>query len=170
MSVKRNIYMPINYTGGCILSYHNAWVERQMSDRGYGMPSKGERITIRLPEKDLRLIDSFLEEEEEFQSRSELLRVAAKELIDKRIALQKGSSGELYVSVSEDQINGIDYLTRKGRFKSREAALFEILRDYLETVPWDKIEKAEEKLQQIKYKLATAEMNEKKLEKDYLKH
>lgn len=134
------------------------------------MPSKGERITIRLPEKDLRLIDSFLEEEEKFPSRSELLRVAAKELIDRTIALQKGGSGETFVPVSDDQISAIDYLVRKGRFKSREAALFEILRDYLEAVPWDRIEKVKEKLQEVKYKLATAEMMEKDIEKNYLKH
>jgi Arc/MetJ-type ribon-helix-helix transcriptional regulator len=134
------------------------------------MPSKGERITIRLPEKDLRLIDSFLEEEVEFTSRSELLRVAAKELIDRRIALQKGRSGETFAPVSVDQISAIEYLIRKGRFKSVEAALFEILRDYLESVPWDKIEKAEEKLQEIRYKLASAEMMEKEISKNYLKH
>lgn len=134
------------------------------------MPQKGERITIRLPEKDLRLIDSFLEEEEEFPSRSELLRVAAKELIDKRIALQKGMSGEVYVSVSKDHLDTLDYLTRSGRFKSIEAGLFEILRDYLDKVPWDKIEKGDEKLREIKYKIATAEMTEKEIENNYLKH
>ena len=130
---------------------------------------KGERITIRLPEKDLRLIDSFLEEEE-FSSRSELLRIAAKELIDRRIAFQKGHPGESFVPISDDQVDSIDYLVKKGRFKSRESALFEIVRDYLEAVPWDKIEKAEEKLQEIKYQLATAKMLEKDIEKNYLKH
>jgi metal-responsive CopG/Arc/MetJ family transcriptional regulator len=116
------------------------------------------------------LIDSFLEEEEEFPSRSELLRVAAKELIDKRIALQKGRSGEVYVSVSKDHLDTLDYLTRSGRFKSIEAGLFEILRNYLDKLPWDKIEKGEEKLREIKYKIATAEMTEKEIENNYLKH
>ncbi|UCE73063.1 MAG: hypothetical protein JSV56_08460 [Methanomassiliicoccales archaeon] len=134
------------------------------------MRAKGERITIRLPEKDLRLIDSFLEEEVEFSSRSELLRISAKELIDNRIARTKGHAGETFVSVSDDQISVIDYLIKKGRFKSREAALFEILRDYLEAVPWEKVEKAEEKLQKIKYQLATAKMMEKEIENNYLKH
>ena len=130
---------------------------------------KGERITIRLPQKDLRLIDSFLEEED-FSSRSELLRIAAKELLDRRIALEKGHPGESYLPISNDQVDAIDYLIKKGRFKSRESALFEIVRDYLESVPWDKIEKAEEKLQDIKYQLATAKMIEKDIEKNYLKH
>lgn len=130
---------------------------------------KGERITIRLPQKDLRLIDSFLEEED-FSSRSELLRIAAKELLDRRIALEKGHPGESYVPISNDQVDTIDYLIKKGRFKSRESALFEIVRDYLESVPWDKIEKSEEKLQDIKYQLATAKMIEKDIEKNYLKH
>ncbi len=135
------------------------------------MPLKGERITIRLPVKDLRLIDSFLEEEEEaFANRSELLRVASKELIDRKIAHKKGSSQETYVPISDDQMMAIDYLIRKGRFKSREDALFEILRDYLEAVSWDKIEKGQEKLQEIKYKLASAELTEKEIEKNYLKH
>ena len=134
------------------------------------MPAKGERITIRLPEKDLRFIDSFLEEEVDFQSRSEMFREAAKELIDRKIAQEKGLSGETYVPVSDDHLSAIDYLVRKGRFKSRSAALFEILRDYLESVPWDKIEKGEEKLQEIKYKLATAELLDKDIEKNYLSH
>ncbi len=133
------------------------------------MRSKGERITIRLPEKDLRLIDSFLEEED-FSSRSELLRLAAKEFIDRRIALEKGHSDETFVPISDDQIAAFEYLIKKGRFKSLEAALFEILRDYLEAVPWDKIEKSQEKLQKIKYQLASAKMIEKEIENNYLKH
>ena len=138
--------------------------------RSDGMSLKGERITIRLPGKDLRIIDSFLEEEEEFTNRSELLRVASKELIDRLIAHKKGRSEETYVPVSSDQVVAIDYLIRKGRFKSRDDALFEILRDYLEAVSWDKIEKGQEKLQEIKYKLASAEMTEKEIENNYLKH
>ena len=132
--------------------------------------NKGERITIRLPEKDLRLMDSYLEEEQEFSSRSELLRVAAKELIDKKIALQKGEANETYVPVSDDQIYAIDYLIRKGRFKSREAAIFEILRNYLESVDWDKIEDGQKKLQDIKYQVESARMMDKELENKYLKH
>jgi Arc/MetJ-type ribon-helix-helix transcriptional regulator len=131
---------------------------------------KGERITIRLPEKDLRLIDSFLEEEQEFGSRSELLRVGAKELIDKKISLKKGESKETYIPVSDAQVYAIDYLIRKGRFKSREAALFEILRNYLETVDWDKIESSQKKLQDIKYQVESARMMEKELEDKYLQH
>jgi Arc/MetJ-type ribon-helix-helix transcriptional regulator len=132
--------------------------------------NKGERITIRLPEKDLRLIDSFIEEEEEFQSRSELLRVAAKDLIDKRIALAKGESDEIYVALSDDQVYAIDYLIRNGRFKSRSAALFEILRNYLDSVEWEKIEKSQKKLHNIKYDVESARMMDKKIEEDYLKH
>ena len=134
------------------------------------MRNKGERITIRLPEKDLRLIDSFIEEEEEFQSRSELLRVAAKDLIDKKIALSKGESDETYVPVSDEQIYAIDYLIKNGRFKSRSAALFEILRNYLDSVEWEKLEEGQKKLQNIKYDVESARMMDKKIEKDYLKH
>jgi Arc/MetJ-type ribon-helix-helix transcriptional regulator len=134
------------------------------------MRLKGERITIRLPEKDLRLLDSFLEEEEEFTSRSELLRVAARELMDRRIALASGGSEETYIPVSNEHISAIDYLINKGRFKSRESAMFEILRDYLESVSWDDIEKANKRLQAIKFKLTTAEMVEEEIKKNYLKH
>ncbi len=131
---------------------------------------KGERITIRLPEKDLRLIDSFLEEENEFGSRSELLRVGAKALIDKKISLKKGESTETLAPVSDDQMYAIEYLIRKGRFKSTEAAIFEILRNYLETVDWDKIEGSQKKLQDIKYQVESARMMEKELEDKYLQH
>ncbi|UCE74855.1 MAG: ribbon-helix-helix protein, CopG family [Methanomassiliicoccales archaeon] len=133
------------------------------------MGLKGERITIRLHEKDLRWIDSFILEGG-FASRSELLRVAAKELIDRRVALAQGQSGETYVPVSDDHINAIDYLISKGRFKSREAALFEIVRDYLEEMSWEKVEKQEEKFREIKYKMAEADMLKKEVEKNYLKH
>jgi Arc/MetJ-type ribon-helix-helix transcriptional regulator len=131
---------------------------------------KGERITIRLPEKDLRLIDSFLEEENEFGSRSELLRVGAKQLIDKKISLKKGGSNETLAPVSDDQMYAIEYLIRKGRFKSTEAAIFEILRNYLESVEWDKIEGSQKKLQDIKYQVESARMMEKELEDKYLQH
>jgi Arc/MetJ-type ribon-helix-helix transcriptional regulator len=133
------------------------------------MGLKGERITIRLPDKDLRWIDSFIDEGE-FDSRSELFRVAARELIDRTLALQQGQSGDTYVPVSDDQINAIDYLIQKGRFKSREAAVFEILRNYLEDVDWEKLESSEKKFQEIKYKLAEAEMMKKEIEQNYLKH
>ena len=132
------------------------------------MRLKGERITIRLPEEDLESIDSYLEEEE-FTSRSELLRIGAKELIERRRALEKGHPGESYVPVSNDHLDEIDYLILKGRFKSRESALFEIVRDYLEDLPWDKIEKAHDKRQKIKYQLASAKMTEKEVNK-ILKH
>jgi Arc/MetJ-type ribon-helix-helix transcriptional regulator len=132
--------------------------------------NKGERITIRLPEKDLRFIDSFIEKEEEFGSRSELLRVAAKDLIDKKIALSKGESDETYVALSDDQVYAIDYLIKNGRFKSRSAALFEILRNYLDSVEWEKLEEGQKKLQNIKYDVESARMMDKKIEKDYLKH
>ena len=136
----------------------------------YGtMGLKGERITIRLPDKDLRWIDSFIDEGE-FDSRSELFRVAARELIDRALALQQGQSGETYVPLSDDHINAVDYLIKKGRFKSREAALFEIVRNYLEDVDWDKLETSEKKFQEIKFKLAEAELLKKEIEKNYLKH
>jgi Arc/MetJ-type ribon-helix-helix transcriptional regulator len=131
--------------------------------------NKGERITIRLPEKDLRRIDSFLEKELEFKNRSELLRVSASELIDKRIALQKGEDEETYVPVSDNQIDAIDYLIGLGRFKSREAALFEILRNYLDSVEWEKVEDGRQKLQNIKYQVESARTTNKKLEEEYLK-
>jgi len=173
LSVKRNLYILTTYTPcyKCLTFIPDKNDKRQTKPRKDCdiLRLKGERITIRLPDKDLHLIDSFLEEEE-FSSRSEMLRVAAKELIDRRIALEKGHPGESYVPISDDHLDQIDYLIKKGRFKSREAALFEIVRDYLESVEWEKIEKDREKLQDIKYQLATAKMTEKEIEQNYLKH
>jgi Arc/MetJ-type ribon-helix-helix transcriptional regulator len=126
---------------------------------------KEERITIRLLEEDRKSIDSYLEEQEEFTSRSELLRIGAKELIERRSALEKGHPGESYVPVSNDHLDQIDYLILKGRFKSRESAIFEIVRDYFEELPWDKIEKNHDKRQKIKYQLASAKMTEKEVNK-----
>lgn len=133
------------------------------------MGLKGERITIRLPDKDLRWIDSFIDEGE-FDSRSELFRVAARELIDRTLAQQQGRLGETYVPVSDDHINAVDYLIKNGRFQSREAAVFEILRNYLDDVDWDKLEASQEKFREIKYKLSEAEMLKKEIEDIYLKH
>jgi metal-responsive CopG/Arc/MetJ family transcriptional regulator len=133
------------------------------------MVSKGERVTIRLPQKDMRLVDSFLEESEDFSSRSDLFRTAVQELIQHRNDLIAGEN-EVVVSVLEDQINAIDYLIKRKRFKSRSQALFEILRDYLDSVQWDKIDRSEEKLQNIKYQLATTKLEEKKIAKEYLQH
>lgn len=133
------------------------------------MVSKGERVTIRVPEKDMRLVDSFIEEYDEFSSRSDLFRTAVKELIKQRMDLKAGDN-EVLVPVLEEQINAIDYLVRNRRFQSRTSALFEILRNYIDSVQWDAIEKSEQKLQSIKFQLATAKLEEKKIEKEYLQH
>ena len=72
--------------------------------------------------------------------------------------------------MSDEQIYAIDYLIKNGRFKSRSAALFEILRNYLDSVEWEKLEEGQKKLQNIKYDVESARMMDKKIEKDYLKH
>lgn len=74
-----------------------------------------------------------------------------------------------YFPLSIDHTYVLDYLIKKGRFKSRESALFEVVRDYLDKIPWEKIDKSEERLQQIKYKLASADIAEKEI-KNFLKH
>jgi Arc/MetJ-type ribon-helix-helix transcriptional regulator len=126
-------------------------------------------MTLRLPQKDLKFIDSFLEKNDEFKNRSELLRVSASELIERRLALQKGAAQETFVPVSDDQIDAIDYLIRLGRFKSREAALFEILRNFLDSVEWEKVEDGRKKLQDIKYQVGSARDLDRKIEEEYLK-
>ncbi len=132
------------------------------------MAHKGERLSIRLPEKDRRLIDSFLEQEgKEFSSISEFFRFASKELIDRRIAMGLGGHDETLVPVANNQITAIDGLILKGEFKSREAALHEIIRNYLKSLEWDKIDEVEKRILDMKYQMAEAREIEKKVQDIY---
>ena len=134
------------------------------------MAQKGERLSIRLPEKDRRLIDSFLEQEgKEFSSMSELFRIASKEFIDRRIALGLGGHDETLIPVANNQITAIDGLILKGEFKSREAALHEIIRNYLKSLEWDKIDEVEKRILDMKYQLTDARETDKKIEDIYQK-
>jgi Arc/MetJ-type ribon-helix-helix transcriptional regulator len=127
-----------------------------------------ERLSIRLPVKDRRLIVSFLEKEgKDFSSISEFFRFAAKELIDRRLALGHGGHDETLVPVANNQITAIDGLILKGEFKSREAALHEIIRNYLKSLEWDKIDEVEKRILGMKYQLTDARETEKKIEDIY---
>jgi Arc/MetJ-type ribon-helix-helix transcriptional regulator len=132
------------------------------------LTQKGERLTIRLPEKHRRLIDSFLEQEgKEFSSVSEFFRIASKDFIDRKIALGLGGHDETLIPVSNNQLSAIDGLILKGEFKSREAALHEIIRDYLKSLEWDKIDEVEKRILGMKYQLTDARETEKKIEDIY---
>jgi metal-responsive CopG/Arc/MetJ family transcriptional regulator len=140
------------------------WIEGDI------LAQKGERLSIRLPEKDRRLIDSFLEQEgQEFSSISELFRIASKEFIDRRIAMGLGGHDETLIPVANNQITAIDGLILKGEFKSREAALHEIIRNYLKSLEWDKIDEVEKRILGMKYQMADARDTEKKIEDIYQK-
>jgi metal-responsive CopG/Arc/MetJ family transcriptional regulator len=126
---------------------------------------KGERLTIRLPEKDRRLIDSFLEQEgQEFSSISELFRIASKEFIDRRIAMGLGRHDETLIPIANNLITAIDGLILKGEFKSREAALHEIIRNFLKSLEWDKIDEVEKRILDMKYQMTDARKTEEKIE------
>ena len=98
---------------------------------------------------------------------SEFIRFAARELIDRRFALGLGGHDETLIPVANNQITAIDGLILKGEFKSREAALHEIIRNYLKSLEWDKIDEVEKRILGMKYQMADARNTEKKKQCGY---
>jgi metal-responsive CopG/Arc/MetJ family transcriptional regulator len=104
------------------------------------------------------------QEGQEFSSISELFRIASKEFIDRRIAMGLGRHDETLIPVANNLITAIDGLILKGEFKSREAALHEIIRNYLKSLEWDKIDEVEKRILDMKYQMTDARKTEEKIE------
>lgn len=88
--------------------------------------SKDIKITLRISEDDLDQIDSFLEENMAFGSRSEFLRNCALELIQRKGSVLKGETGT-GIPLSRRQEEYIEKMIKMGYYASTEDAIKSIL-------------------------------------------
>jgi Arc/MetJ-type ribon-helix-helix transcriptional regulator len=105
----------------------------------------GERISLRLEEEDLELIDEFVEKRPEYSNRSHLARMAIRSFIERDGGVS-GQSSENRVSV---RVPGaihsmIEKLVEMGYYTSIEEVVEEVLRK--EFLPKEKMEDVKGKL------------------------
>ncbi|MHB1622637.1 MAG: ribbon-helix-helix domain-containing protein [Cuniculiplasma sp.] len=110
--------------------------------------SKDIKITLRISEDDLDMIDSFLEENMSYGSRSEFLRNCALDFIQAKKAFKGWESGN-GVSLSKKQEEYIERMIRMGYYPSKEDAIKSILEyvfdsGFIKKIFEEKIEKYQE--------------------------
>ncbi|EQB68390.1 MAG: hypothetical protein AMDU5_GPLC00012G0030 [Thermoplasmatales archaeon Gpl] len=110
--------------------------------------SKDIKITLRISEEDLDLIDSFLEENMSFGSRSEFLRNCALDFIQSKKNF-KGMDLGNGISLSKKQEEYIERMIRMGYYPSKEDAIKSILEyvfdsGFIKKIFEEKIEKYQE--------------------------
>lgn len=102
-----------------------------------------ERITLRLEESNLKLMDEFLNRNENIGTRSQLCRMAVKSFID-----QTSSKGnEVSVTIPRQYLEYIDSKVRKGYFLSREHAILRAVEAYFSGEGVEIIEKHQKKME-----------------------
>ncbi len=93
---------------------------------GMNQDSKDIKITLRISDDDLDMIDSFLEENMAFGSRSEFLRNCALDVIQRKGMGGRMDSGSGMV-LSKKQDEFLDRMIKLGYYPSREDAIKSIL-------------------------------------------
>ena len=131
------------------------------------MNNKEERVTVRFGDPELSEID-VLVEELGFKNRSEFIRRAVTDYTRRKRVLHTDSE-EVLVHISSDQISVIDNLVAKKQHISRETPLFEIIRDYINRVPWDRVDSTTEKIQASKFENAKADLD-REMTRRYMEH
>ena len=96
----------------------------------------GERISLRLEQEDLRMLDGFLEEHPEFSNRSHLARLAIRAFIEQNeapediaAARQPSKGNAVTVEVPALAYMTIESFIRAGVYNSMEDAVVECLRE-----------------------------------------
>ncbi len=110
--------------------------------------SKDIKITLRISEEDLDLIDSFLEENMAFGSRSEFLRNCALDFIQAKKSFKGVDLGN-GISLSKKQEEYLDRMIKMGYYPSKEDSIKSILEyvfdsGFIKKIFEEKIEKYQE--------------------------
>jgi Arc/MetJ-type ribon-helix-helix transcriptional regulator len=90
--------------------------------------SDGERITLRLEQEDLVLIDEYIEEHPEFSSRSHLARIAIRSLIESQAGEDEAvessqKRNRIMVEIPMIAFNIIEENIKRGEFTSFQSAI-----------------------------------------------
>ena len=134
------------------------------------MAQNDRRITVRLLSEDVKAVDGILSSSPEYSNRSDLLRAVIRRIGRNGepsvwLARPEGS-----VPVDKGQLEVLDFLVSRGHFASREAALFEMIRDHLERIDWDRIERRSQRSQDARIQLTSERMTQKRVETELLRH
>ena len=92
---------------------------------------ESERITLRLDADDLKLIDEFIENSNEFSNRSQLARAAIRAYVEMRAGGQEGSTNkpnEVMVQLPPLVLDTIRQLVSKGMYSSVSEAVADCAR------------------------------------------
>jgi len=105
----------------CSLCVNKSGWDAHMSD-----PLESERITIRLDADDLKLIDDFIDNSNEFSNRSQLARAAVRAYVEMREGGSEGASNrpnEIVVVLPSLVLDTIKQLVAEGVYSSISEAV-----------------------------------------------
>ena len=108
-----------------------------------------DRITIRLDNKDIELIDVFVKGNPEFSTRSDFLRVAAMEYIKMSGQARLGQMDEMKIRLGPRNMNKLFLLLSTERYDTPQQAATDLFKIGLGTVDFDGILKEEGMTTQI---------------------
>ena len=117
------IYIVNTITIGCGKQSKPGW-DIRLSDK-----NENERITLRLGPDELRLIDDFIAESDEFENRSQLARAAIRAYIENRCAKEeKRAPNEVLVTLPPLVLETIRHLMEQGVYSSISEAVADCAR------------------------------------------
>ena len=96
-------------------------------------PLENERITLRLDSEDLRLIDEFITNSNEFSNRSQLARAAIRAYVDAKLGCAEGASNkpnEVVVELPPLVMDTVTHLVTEGVYNSVSEALSDCARHH----------------------------------------
>jgi Arc/MetJ-type ribon-helix-helix transcriptional regulator len=94
------------------------------------MDSSNERITLRLQKENVDDIDAFLEDSEEFKSRSELCRIALDKYIKERREEELPKGRPIRVRIPSKYYDLMETLVDEGYHTSVESIINKLILDY----------------------------------------
>lgn len=97
------------------------------------MDSSNERITLRLQKENVDALDSFLKENEELRSRSELCRIALDKYIREKSEETKPKGRDIRIKVPARYFELMEGLVHEGLYTSAESIINELIKERFST-------------------------------------
>jgi metal-responsive CopG/Arc/MetJ family transcriptional regulator len=119
-------YLYISPADICSFCVNKSGWDAHMSD-----PLESERITIRLDADDLKMIDEFISDSNEFSNRSQLARAAVRAYIEMREGGREGTNAkpnEILVQIPSLVLDTVRQLVAEGVYSSTSEAVADAAR------------------------------------------
>lgn len=97
------------------------------------MDTSNERITLRLQKENVDALDSFLKENEELRSRSELCRIALDKYITEKSEEAKPRGRNIRIMVPTRYFELMEGLVREGLYTTVESIINELIKERFST-------------------------------------